>query len=56
MRLGFRLLQGPVSREFPTAEQQHSFFLSLRGRQRTRRFGGNVDVDVGEVRVDAPAV
>ncbi|MEM1191689.1 MAG: TonB-dependent receptor [Pseudomonadota bacterium] len=49
-------LEARVSRQFGAGDRFHNVSLNIRGRLRTRRFGGGVDIDLGEGRVDESAV
>ncbi|MEO0423862.1 MAG: TonB-dependent receptor [Pseudomonadota bacterium] len=45
-------LEARVSRQFGGERHRHTLTLNVRARQRERRFGGGVEIDLGEGRVD----
>jgi iron complex outermembrane receptor protein len=47
-------LEARASRRIDEGRRQHDITLSLRLRERLRRFGGNVEIDLGEGNVDVP--
>ena len=48
-------LEARVSRVFGAGKSRHSVTLNVRGRLRQRRFGGGVEIELGEGRIDTPA-
>ena len=48
-------LEARVSRVFGAGKRRHGVTLNVRGRQRERRFGGGVEIELGEGRIDTPA-
>ena len=48
-------LEARVSRVFGAGKRRHSVTANVRGRLRERRFGGGVEIELGQGRIDIPA-